>query len=531
MSTAVATDPRAGGELVPIADRLRYMQVFRLCVVAAVAAIAGFSSASLIVGTGELAGVTAAYVVLAGATHLAWRVSRRGGLALFGFMLMVDGIYLALAAYAAGGDLGPLRYLAVLHVIAVALLASHRTGMKLALWHSLLLLVVYYGRQAEILAPLPEAHGAGLTSPMAQLFAYSAVFWLVALATATFSAVNERELRRRRYDMEALAVTAGRLEEAQDPRTAADALLTGIVDALDFDRALLVVAHDGEELSVAASHGAEIGVTSGEQRPVPGSVLAVAMAERRTLLISRLDEQADGWLATLLPDARNLAIVPMMADGQAIGAAVTEHSLRSGSRVERRVVEMLERFCSHGGLALHSAWLLERVQRMASTDGLTGVANRRTFETTLERELARAARESEDVTLVMLDVDHFKRLNDTHGHLVGDEVLRRVAAAVTQASRQYDTPARYGGEEFAVILPGTSKEDGLEVAERLRLAIAGSGEDPAVTASAGLATFPADAVEPRALVDAADGALYESKRTGRNRVTAAAGPAEPTLIG
>jgi two-component system cell cycle response regulator len=231
----------------------------------------------------------------------------------------------------------------------------------------------------------------------------------------------------------------------------------------------------------------------------------------------------------MLPGARNLAVVPMVAENQAIGAVVAEHSLRSGSRIERRVVGMLERFASHGALALHGAWLLERVQQMASTDGLTGVANRGAFETALERELARAARGGEDVTLVMLDVDHFKRLNDVHGHLVGDDVLRRVAAAIAATSRQYDTPARYGGEEFAVILPRTSKADGLEVAERLRLAVEESGEDPEVTASGGLATFPADAVEPRALIRAADGALYESKRGGRNRVTAASGHGEPTL--
>ncbi len=525
---SAALDPRAG-ELVPIADRLRYMQGVRLCIVVAVALVAGLASGSLLIPVGAVALATALYVVLAGATHLAWRMSRRGGLALFGFMLMVDGVYLALAAYAAGGDAGPLRYLAVLHVIAVALLASHRTGMKLALWHSLLLLVVYYAREAEILEPLPAARGAGLASPMAQLLAYSAVFWFVALATATFSAVNERELRRRRYDMEALAVTAGRLEEAQDPRTAAQALLAGIVDALDFRRALLVVAQDGDGLMVAAGHGATMPPDAGAHRAAPQSALAVAMAERRTLLVSRLDEQADGWLGAMLPRARNLAVVPMIADGQAIGAVVAEHALRSGSRVERRVVGMLERFSSHGALALHGAWLLERVQQMASIDGLTGIANRRTFETTLARELARAAREGEDVSLVMLDVDHFKKLNDAYGHLAGDDVLRRVAAAITRASRQYDTPARYGGEEFAVILPGTSKEDAIEVAERLRLEIAASGDDPDVTASAGLATFPEDAVDTRALVDAADGALYESKRGGRNRVTAAAGPAEPTL--
>jgi two-component system cell cycle response regulator len=155
MTTASSVQPGAS-DLVPIADRMRYMQAFRLCIVATVGLIAILAPGSLMVSAGAVAGATGVYVVLAGATHLAWRVSRRGGLVLFGVMLMVDGVYLALVAYAAGGDVGPLRYLAVLHLIAVALLASYRTGMKLALWHSLLLLVVHYGRQAEILAPLPR---------------------------------------------------------------------------------------------------------------------------------------------------------------------------------------------------------------------------------------------------------------------------------------------------------------------------------------------------------------------------------------
>ena len=100
---------------------------------------------------------------------------------------------------------------------------------------------------------------------------------------------------------------------------------------------------------------------------------------------------------------------------------------------------------------------LEQVQRLAATDGLTKIANRRTFETTLEREVARAARSAEHLSLVLLDIDHFKRLNDAHGHQAGDEVLRNVAAALSCACRDFDTAARYGGEEFAVVLPGCAR--------------------------------------------------------------------------
>lgn len=163
---------------------------------------------------------------------------------------------------------------------------------------------------------------------------------------------------------------------------------------------------------------------------------------------------------------------------------------------------------------------LEQLQKFASTDGLTGIANRRAFDTVLEREVARAARNGSSVSLVMLDIDRFKRLNDAHGHQRGDDVLRTVAAGLAKACREYDTAARYGGDEFAMILPNCSPEEALVAAERLRLAVAEAHLVLRVTVSGGIATFPMDGPDAVELVAAADEALYTSKRTGRDRVTA-----------
>jgi diguanylate cyclase (GGDEF)-like protein len=151
---------------------------------------------------------------------------------------------------------------------------------------------------------------------------------------------------------------------------------------------------------------------------------------------------------------------------------------------------------------------------------LTAIANRRTFDSTLAREVARAARSGEAVSLVVLDIDHFKRLNDEHGHQVGDEVLRQVAGVLAGHARGFDTVARYGGEEFAVILPGCETHESLIIAERLREATCESSTVVPVTVSAGVATFPMHAIDAPSLLGAADEALYESKRAGRNRVTA-----------
>src|SRR5215217_8876128 len=184
-----ATAQKGAGELVPIADRMRYMQGFRLLLAVATAGVAAMVGARLEASWIMLGAVTAAYLGLSGLTHLAWRVSRKAGQALFAMMLMVDGVYLAWTSYATGGAISPLRFVIVLLLVTVALLASYRTGMKLAMWHSLLLLVVYYAQQAEILRPLREDTAlGGIGSPFEQLLVFSVVFWLVAIVTSSFSA-------------------------------------------------------------------------------------------------------------------------------------------------------------------------------------------------------------------------------------------------------------------------------------------------------------------------------------------------------
>lgn len=169
-----------------------------------------------------------------------------------------------------------------------------------------------------------------------------------------------------------------------------------------------------------------------------------------------------------------------------------------------------------------------QLQRLATTDGLTGLHNRRAFHTRLKEEMERAGRHSHDVSLLMVDVDHFKQVNDLFGHPIGDKVLQRVAHVLEVNARDYDFVARVGGEEFAVILPNTSEEAALAIAERLRMRIAAIPfPGRVITASVGVASLsphlvPADtADEGQSLIKAADAALYHSKRHGRNQVSQA----------
>ena len=165
---------------------------------------------------------------------------------------------------------------------------------------------------------------------------------------------------------------------------------------------------------------------------------------------------------------------------------------------------------------------LDVCEEAAFTDHLTGLANRRRFERQLEREVARVGRFERPFTLLMIDIDSFKNLNDNFGHDAGDDAIRRLSKVLREGTRGIDLAARIGGEEFAVLLVETSKEGGFEVAERLRAAIK-SLEIPQaghITASFGVAECPSDAQTAADILKAADVALYEAKRNGRDQVVA-----------
>jgi len=172
-------------------------------------------------------------------------------------------------------------------------------------------------------------------------------------------------------------------------------------------------------------------------------------------------------------------------------------------------------------LKLSNQMLLE----LSHTDPLTGLCNRRFMMEGLNKEFDRSQRNKAPLSLIMIDIDHFKAVNDTYGHQKGDAVLQGLAAMLRQHLRQYDTAARYGGEEFALILPETSLEETARVAERLRQAIEGltfeAGSELRITASFGLASTLAETIHSvDDLIREADYALYNAKRAGRNRVEA-----------
>jgi len=199
---------------------------------------------------------------------------------------------------------------------------------------------------------------------------------------------------------------------------------------------------------------------------------------------------------------------------------VTSHLLQPGDRIQ--VGSFIFKFlCSnHIELQYHEA-----VYTMMTRDGLTGTLNKRSFMDLLTREFQRSLHRDTQLSLILFDIDHFKSVNDTHGHLAGDEVLQEISKCIGEVIAEHDVFARYGGEEFAVLLPSVNLEEAVRVAERCRQAVAANpfptcaGPLP-ITISIGVADFAGlvDPTGPTTLIQAADEQLYAAKRGGRNRV-------------
>jgi diguanylate cyclase (GGDEF)-like protein len=179
----------------------------------------------------------------------------------------------------------------------------------------------------------------------------------------------------------------------------------------------------------------------------------------------------------------------------------------------------LSTYAAHAAIALANAQLLEQHERRASEDPLTGLANPRSFQQVCEVEFARANRDAAPVALIMLDLDHFKSINDAYGHRYGDEVLCLIADVLRSNVRPHDTVARLGGEEFATLLPGASAEEAFEVAERMRNAIAAIPARLRLSTSVGVTVRNGARVSYEALLEEADRAMYAAKRNGRDRTS------------
>ncbi len=452
------------------------------------------------------------------------RFGRRTAIVAANIALLVDGLGLATALHAYGGVLGPVSVLMVLHVCGVSLLMSFRSGGKVAVWHALMVLCVLQAEQAGLLVVTRPA-----PFPLTGYVIFVVLLGSAALATSLYAALNERELRRRRYDAEVLRGLAVELETCNDLKQISTALARLAVDDLLAERALVIVEPSTDEEGYGLTF-VEVGWPSlpdglGADRPTGARGSVLADAEEVSVLARGLDPRRDAYLLDRLPGAQRLVALPLPLGPAGRGRLVLDMGTRR--RVEHRMMSTLLQGIAHVGLALTRAQLVERLRLAAETDGLTGVANRKSFDVALAYHSARAARTGEPLAVILIDLDFFKKVNDTYGHQIGDEVLRAAAAALKGAAQDSELVARYGGEEFVVILPGVDVDNVWETGERFRRSVRDCSASVPVSCSIGIACQPPGGVTPGDLLHVADQALYLAKERGRDRVEVGRFTGEP----
>jgi diguanylate cyclase (GGDEF)-like protein len=304
-----------------------------------------------------------------------------------------------------------------------------------------------------------------------------------------------------------------------------DALLARVADTLGelvpYDSLTIYQADEArrELFAVLARGGWEEEIF--RSRPAYGQGLTGWAAEQREAVLTNaahLDPRVLNVPGTPMePEA--LIAVPLIARGSVKGT-LNIYRLGEDARFVEDEFELAKWFGDAAALALDNAQIRANLEHQAQTDSLTGLFNHRYFHDRLRAELTRASRARDIVSLLVLDIDDFKRINDVHGHGVGDQLLVKLAELTKATVRTSDVVCRLGGEEFAVIMPSCGTDDGIGLANRLckRLAATEFGEAGLVTVSIGVAQGPEDASNPRALVACADAAMLTAKARGKNQV-------------
>jgi diguanylate cyclase (GGDEF)-like protein len=280
----------------------------------------------------------------------------------------------------------------------------------------------------------------------------------------------------------------------------------------------------GEKLEVVRQIGFTVseGSSLDFRETLVGSV--ARMGSGNYYYVSDLSQKGEGPGIPVLPfmtaDEGSLFVLPLWYEKDLTGILVYFTPKINALRIHQ--IQLLEVLANLVSLSLVNARFHAEIERMAVTDGLTGLFNHRTFQEKLSGEFRRMQRLAGPLSLLLIDIDFFKKINDAYGHPAGDEVLRGIAAVIRETIRNIDIPARYGGEEFAAILLGTNHEGARKMAERLRKTISEKtfsldGKEVVVTVSIGAATSPYDTGGREELVEKADQALYHAKRSGRNR--------------
>ena len=339
------------------------------------------------------------------------------------------------------------------------------------------------------------------------------------------------ELRRHLHHMTVLHKVSTRIASALDPDDVLASMLDSLGELLTYESAVVYLAD--LDVAVPAEGPHTVVPASGQPRMLAGRSRQVGALHASQGSVAADDSTVVDAMRTQQTVGRRTQggglelVVPLRAGGRSLGAL----DVRLVEPLPEDDVKVVELLAAAASVALQNAYLYQEIQRLAVTDPLTGLSNYRHFHDLLELEAQRARRMGYPVGLVIMDLDHFKQVNDEHGHPVGDQALRLVADRLRHRLRRTDVIARLGGEEFAAILPGATLPEVEIVAEKIRAAVAElpplqggmSSTATPLTLSVGGTSLAADVVDAQLLVSRADQALYQAKRNGRNQVHVCAG--------
>jgi diguanylate cyclase (GGDEF)-like protein len=343
------------------------------------------------------------------------------------------------------------------------------------------------------------------------------------------------ELRRHLQHLTVLHEVTTRITSALDPEEVLAGVLDSLPDLLSHQAACVYLVDlnvaapaDGRQSVIPASSLPRLRAGRGLEGSPPATPEGTPAPERGAIVEAMHDGQT---VAHVLESGALQLVVPLLAGGRALGAL----ELTLGAPLGIDDVRIVELLAAAAAVALQNAHLYQETQRLGTTDALTGLSNYRHFHTMLGLEVQRARRMEYPLGLLLMDLDHFKQVNDRHGHPVGDLALRQVAECMRKRLRRTDVIGRLGGEEFGAILPGDGLAEVEVVAEKLRRTVeelppveGGMASGPThLTLSLGGASLRPDVVDEQLLISCADRALYEAKRNGRNQVRLWSAPLPP----
>jgi diguanylate cyclase (GGDEF)-like protein len=332
----------------------------------------------------------------------------------------------------------------------------------------------------------------------------------------------EQELFRRNKELMIINDLSGTFISSQNMDLVIENLLGKILLATDFGIGILITK-EGHNYKLKCSSG----ISPESQREIEDGILNPICQDLmgRRELLPVVDSSSLVKNSTLRREGIVFMLgVPLSTDTGAIGFLLLAGRSGREKQLDNDYSSLLSLLGNHVSLIIDKIRLFEETQRMSITDGLTGLYNTRYLYKQLDLEIARSNRYSYVFSVILFDIDNFKKLNDTHGHQAGDDVLHELAVILREVSRETDIVVRYGGEEFIIILPNTSESDAINLADRTRIAVEGNiflrerNGGMSITLSGGIASYPQNAADARSLLDAADSAMYRAKSAGKNKV-------------